>query len=84
MKAKATVRLHFSSKNHLETLFRALSPEASRPPNLRAVTVLEKEGNFLALRVEASDTIALRATLNAYLRWISSITNVLNILEQNS
>ena len=84
MKAKATVYLRFSSEKYLATLIRALSPETSRFANMRAVTVLEKQGNFLALKVEANDTIALRATLNAYLRWISSIANVLNIVEQDS
>jgi tRNA threonylcarbamoyladenosine modification (KEOPS) complex Pcc1 subunit len=38
----------------------------------------------LVLRIEAKDTIALRATSNAYLRWISSIMNVLSALERES
>jgi tRNA threonylcarbamoyladenosine modification (KEOPS) complex Pcc1 subunit len=33
------------------------------------------------LRVEANDTIALRSALNAYLRWIYSVMNVLAIVE---
>jgi tRNA threonylcarbamoyladenosine modification (KEOPS) complex Pcc1 subunit len=33
------------------------------------------------LTVEASDTVALRAALNAYLRWINSTVTVLETLE---
>jgi tRNA threonylcarbamoyladenosine modification (KEOPS) complex Pcc1 subunit len=34
------------------------------------------------LKVEAKDTVALRATLNAFLRWINSVANVLEVLEK--
>jgi len=42
---------------------------------------LAKEGSFLILKIEAKDTVALRAALNAYLRWINSILNVFKTLE---
>jgi tRNA threonylcarbamoyladenosine modification (KEOPS) complex Pcc1 subunit len=35
------------------------------------------------MTVEAEDTIALRSTLNAYLRWINSAVNVINLVEQS-
>jgi tRNA threonylcarbamoyladenosine modification (KEOPS) complex Pcc1 subunit len=81
MKAKATVRLRFSSEKHLAALFNALAPEANAPVNRRAKAILEREGTFLVMKVEADDTVALRATLNAYLRWIGSTMNVLEVLE---
>jgi tRNA threonylcarbamoyladenosine modification (KEOPS) complex Pcc1 subunit len=31
--------------------------------------------------VEGKDTVALRATLNAYLRWVSTLFDVFSILE---
>jgi tRNA threonylcarbamoyladenosine modification (KEOPS) complex Pcc1 subunit len=82
MKAKATVRLQFSSEKHLITLLNALTPEADAPVTRRAKAILEKEGTFLVLKVEADDTVALRATLNAYLRWIGSTVKVLEVIEQ--
>jgi len=81
MKAKAIVRLRFSSDKHLTTLINALTPEVNRPVTTRARVILEKEGKFLALKVEAKDTVALRATLNAYLRWIGSTMRVLEVIE---
>jgi tRNA threonylcarbamoyladenosine modification (KEOPS) complex Pcc1 subunit len=84
VKAKATVRLRFSSERHLTTLLNALAPEANRPVTTRARAVLEKEGNFLALKIEAKDTVALRAELNAYLRWIGSTVKVLEVIEHTS
>lgn len=84
MKAKATVRLRLSSQKHLTTLLEALAPEAKSPVSLRTKTVLEREGDFAVLKVEANDTTALRAALNAYLRWIGSTMNVLEVIERVS
>jgi tRNA threonylcarbamoyladenosine modification (KEOPS) complex Pcc1 subunit len=67
MKAKATVRLRLSLEKQLTTIFAALTPEAQKPVGTRAVASLVREGSFLVLKVEAKDTVALRAALNAYL-----------------
>jgi len=84
MQAKATIRFRLSSEKHLTSLFDALAPEADRPVTTRARAVLEREGNFLVLKVEAKDTVALRAALNAYLRWIGSAVKVLEVVERAS
>lgn len=83
MKAKACVRLKFSPEEPLEVVFKALEPEVRKPTTLRSRESLEREDEFLVLKVEANDTVALRAALNAYLRWINSIINVLGVLEKN-
>jgi len=78
----AIVRLKFPSKKGLEIVFKALKPEVDKPATTRSRAKLEKEDNFLVLKVEAGDSVALRAALNAYLRWISSALNVLEVLEK--
>jgi tRNA threonylcarbamoyladenosine modification (KEOPS) complex Pcc1 subunit len=80
--AKATVRLKFSSKKQLATLLEALTPEANTQVTRRANVKLEKNGLTLLLTVDAEDTVALRATLNAYLRWINSTINIMDIIEK--
>jgi tRNA threonylcarbamoyladenosine modification (KEOPS) complex Pcc1 subunit len=84
MKAKATIRLRLSSEKQLTTLLEALAPETEKPVGTRAKAVLDKEGSVLVLKVEAQDTVALRAALNAYLRWIGSAMNVLEVIEKSS
>jgi tRNA threonylcarbamoyladenosine modification (KEOPS) complex Pcc1 subunit len=79
--AKASVRLKFASQKQLSTLLEALTPEANAQVTRRANIKLEKVGLFLVLTVEADDTVALRATLNAYLRWINSTINVIHMVE---
>jgi tRNA threonylcarbamoyladenosine modification (KEOPS) complex Pcc1 subunit len=81
-KAKAAVRLKLDPQKQLTTLLCALKPEVNAPVTGRANVKLEKDGLFLVLTVEAEDTVALRATLNAYLRWIGSTINVMELLEQ--
>ncbi len=79
--AKATVRLKFSSEKQLSTLISALTPEANAPVTRRANVKLKKDGSELTLTVEADDTVALRATLNSYLRWINSTINVIEVVD---
>jgi tRNA threonylcarbamoyladenosine modification (KEOPS) complex Pcc1 subunit len=81
IRAKANVRLKFRTEKQLTTLIDALTPEANAPVTRRVNVKLEKDGLFLALMVEAEDTVALRSTMNAYLRWISSNVNVMELLE---
>ncbi|PIX32152.1 hypothetical protein COZ60_00655 [Candidatus Bathyarchaeota archaeon CG_4_8_14_3_um_filter_42_8] len=80
MKATAIVRQKFPSEKRLEIVFKALKPEVDKPATMRSRAKLEKGDNFLVLKVEAGDTVALRAALNAYLRWINSMMNVLEVL----
>ena len=81
-KATATINLKFNSEKQIDTLLSALIPEAKAPPTRRARIQLKKAGSFLTLAVEAEDTVALRATLNAYLRWINSTLNVIDVVEK--
>jgi tRNA threonylcarbamoyladenosine modification (KEOPS) complex Pcc1 subunit len=79
--AKAFVRLKFVSTKQLSSLLEALTPETKAEVTRRANVKLEEDGLFLVFTVEANDTVALRATLNAYLRWINSMTNVMQVVE---
>ncbi len=81
-KAKATVNLKFASMKQFESLLCALTPEVEVSSTRRASVRLEKNGLTLTLVVEAEDTVALRATLNAYLRWINSTLNVISAIER--
>lgn len=81
MKAHAKCKLFFSNEQYLDIVFNALKPEIDKPATSRSVAFIERDENFLVLKVEAKDTVALRAMLNAYLRWISSILNVLELLQ---
>ena len=81
-RAEATIRLKLSSEKQLTTLLDALNPEAKATITRRAKAKLEKDSSFLVLTVDAEDTVALRSTLNAYLRWISSTVDVISLVEQ--
>jgi tRNA threonylcarbamoyladenosine modification (KEOPS) complex Pcc1 subunit len=83
LKARATVRLPFSSKKQLDALVSALKPEINRQIGVRSKAILTNEPGLLLLNVEAEDTVALRAALNAYLRWINSMVNVFCVVEDS-
>jgi len=82
MKTKAIVRLKFPSEKHLQTAFSALEPETQKAATVRSRAGLSVTGDFLVLTVQASDTVALRAAMNSYLRWIESAMDVMELLEK--
>lgn len=79
MKAKASIRIKISSDEHLLSLLEALKPETKRPSHRSKVNI-GRDGSFIILNVEAKDTVALRATLNTYLRWIGSMIDSLEVI----
>ncbi|MEM2104589.1 MAG: KEOPS complex subunit Pcc1 [Candidatus Bathyarchaeia archaeon] len=81
MKAEAVIRLKMPSQRDLEIVYKALMPETAKPATTRAEGFLGIEDAYLVLTVKAKDTASLRATLNAYLRWILAVCNVLSMLD---
>jgi tRNA threonylcarbamoyladenosine modification (KEOPS) complex Pcc1 subunit len=84
LKASAEVRLPFASEKQLAAVLGALTPEVQRQIGTRSKIALAAKGQTLVLFVEAQDTVALRAALNAYLRWINSMLDVLETLEKKA
>ncbi|MDH5787737.1 MAG: KEOPS complex subunit Pcc1 [Candidatus Bathyarchaeota archaeon] len=84
MVMSAKCKILFPDRRYLEIVSRALKPEVDKLTTMRSKTSLEKKGNSLVLKIEARDTVALRAALNSYLRWINSIMNALKVLESLS
>ncbi|MCJ7712990.1 hypothetical protein MUO66_00825 [Candidatus Bathyarchaeota archaeon] len=79
MNAKATISINISSDKHLISLLNALKPETKKSGNRSKVNI-DKDGSLIILNVEAKDTVALRAVLNTYLRWIGSAIDALEVI----
>ena len=73
---KAEIKLKIPRKL-LNTIETALKPEIDTPSSNRSNTKVTVSENQLIIYTEASDTIALRASLNSYLRWIKSIQSII-------
>ena len=71
------------TEKQLAAVVSALSPEVERQIGNRSKTSVSAEGLTLMISFEAEDTIALRAAVNAYLRWINSTIGVLEVAEEN-
>jgi len=82
-KASAHICMQFAQEKQLTSLLEALKPETQAAQTRRAKVTLKKDGSALVLQVEAEDTVALRATLNAYLRWINSAVSVIDMVERS-
>ena len=64
----------------LDAVKTALIPEAQSPSSERSRTDVRIQGNELVIETFASDTTALRASLNSYLRWVQGIQGIVDIL----
>jgi len=76
MKAKAVIRLNFSSEKSLNVVLGALKPETETSSTSRSNVDMKTEGQTLILDFRATDTSALRAAMNSYLRLIGVAMNI--------
>lgn len=81
MKKEAIVHIELPSRRQLETLLKAIGPEAERDVASRSKVHLEAEGNVLVMRFWATDVSALRATMNSYLRWVILVKNLYDVVD---
>lgn len=77
-KIKAVIELETENS---ETIFRAILPETRKRISERYIGKLKKEDGKLTFEFEASDTVAFRAALNAYLRWVKAICDICEIVK---
>ena len=83
MKAKAVIRLNFSSEKQLKVVMEALRPETETSSTPRSRVEMKAEGHCLILEFMATDTSALRASLNSYLRLIGVAINLQKLAEES-
>ncbi|RLG90355.1 hypothetical protein DRO34_05755 [Candidatus Bathyarchaeota archaeon] len=77
---KALIKIDFACERKAKTVFAALKPETLSQPTQRSNVEISLEGKKLVLIVKARDTTALRAAVNAYLRWVDSVQKVLEVI----
>jgi tRNA threonylcarbamoyladenosine modification (KEOPS) complex Pcc1 subunit len=81
MKAQAVIRLNFSSEKPLNVVLGALKPETETSSTSRSKVDMKTEGQTLILDFRATDTSALRAAMNSYLRLIGVAMNIQKLTE---
>lgn len=81
MKAQAVIRLNFSSEKPLNVVLGALKPETETSSTSRSKVDMRTEGQTLILDFRATDTSALRAAMNSYLRLIGVAMNIQKLTE---
>ena len=84
VKNECLIKLDFDSDFVAELMFKALSPETLIVLFERVKVFLSLEGHSLLIELSASDTIALRAAINSWLRWISTLEKVYNLFVKNT
>ena len=81
MNAQAVVRLNFSSEKQLHVVLQALKPETETSSTHRSKVHMTTEAQSLILDFRATDTSALRASMNSYLRLIGVAMNLQKFID---
>jgi tRNA threonylcarbamoyladenosine modification (KEOPS) complex Pcc1 subunit len=76
----ATIRMDLKEEL-LRVIETALNPEVESPSSERSETSVLVVDGQLVIQTRASDTTALRASLNSYLRWIEGIQDIVASIE---
>jgi tRNA threonylcarbamoyladenosine modification (KEOPS) complex Pcc1 subunit len=76
---KASAKIRVDVPNEMvEAILDALRPEIESPSSERSVIDVRKSINVIVIVTEASDTTAMRAAVNSYLRWVQGILDLLS------
>ena len=74
MKGKAVIRVAFPGGKGAEDALKALKGEEESKG--RMISRVSLEGNELVVEAEGADIVALRAAVNAYLRYLQEIEGI--------
>lgn len=83
MSATAKVVVPVPDERSLQVVLQALRPEVRAHVTRRSRVSLAGRDGAILLVVKAKDTVALRASVNSYLRWIRAVLRVLRVLENS-
>jgi tRNA threonylcarbamoyladenosine modification (KEOPS) complex Pcc1 subunit len=76
---KASAEIHVMVPEEVvEAVLNALSPEVESPSSERSSTDVRRGVDGIVISTEASDTTAMRAAVNSYLRWVQGILDMLS------
>jgi len=79
---KASAEIHVMVPEEVvEAVLDALSPEVESPSSERSSTDVLRGVDGIVISTEASDTTAMRAAVNSYLRWVQGILDMLSKIE---
>ena len=79
---KASAEIHVMVPEEVvEAVLDALSPEVESPSSERSSTDVRRGVDGIVISTEASDTTAMRAAVNSYLRWVQGILDMLSKIE---
>ncbi len=81
---KAEISIPFSTPKKAQSVYAALYPETKVRFGPRSKVCIRLKRNRLHLMLLAEDTIALRAIVNSYLRWIASCSDTVNTISRIS
>lgn len=81
MKRKAIIELKINPE-YINSIYKAIFPETVSAPTSRTKVMIKCEKQKIKIIIETDTTSSLRAALNSYLSWISSIFKTLKYVKE--
>jgi len=78
-RASAVLELAFPDVRRAEAVHKSIKQEEVLPKSTRCRAKVAVRKNLLCLEIDAEDTVALRAAVNSFLRWITVARDMVEI-----
>jgi len=82
IEAESEVTIEFDNERHIVAILEALKPELKAFERRRSIIKISRDRTTLKLRFSARDPVALRASLNLYLRSVLSWRRSAQVIEE--
>ena len=82
IEAESDVTIEFHNERHILAILEALKPELKAFEHRRSIIKISRDGTTLKLRFSARDPVALRASMNLYLRSVLSWRRSAQVIEE--
>ena len=66
---------------HTKIILTSIKPELDIPSSNRVQVIMDSYEDQLLFQFRASDVVALRAALNSFLRWVTTVLNIIECLQ---
>lgn len=76
---RLVLKIFFETKEKALKIFNSIKPELNKLPAQRSKTLISIKNNCFVIKIISKDLIALRASINSYLKGIILANNLISL-----
>ncbi len=81
IEGEVSIGIEIGDEKKATIVLNALKAELINPPTYRSRAQVETDGRLIKIKIFSRDLVSLRAAVNSYMKWLSTILGALEVLE---